>query len=114
MATWNSRIFSERGRSGRYNPQFGARGVTYTEVTLGSIEPAYYYTAGTDAPVLELPIQCTAATLASLRDDAVNARSATLSYSGPSVTALLVEVKDAVEIKSGEDLYQATLVFVGL
>ncbi len=109
MASFGAISFGE-GQGGRTYPVWG-RAAEYSLTHIPGGSTTILQTSGRQADTLNLPIQCTAAQLASLYSavDTV----ATLTYSYGSRSAYLAEVSNVEEQLAGKDLYFATLKLVG-
>lgn len=107
MGTFSGITFSERGTAnGAMLPVHGAE-VSTNVITIpgGSV---IYLQVGQPKPVsFSLPVRVTAAQLASLRGK-VNT-SATLVYTGGSITATLEEVSEPQKVKPAVDYLMVTL-----
>lgn len=110
MATFDGVTFSERGQGGRLAPLHGAA-VSYVvhRVPYGG----YHVQVMSRAPEqrFEMPAQMGSAVLSSLKGKAAPPVFDSLVYSGGTVDATLLEVRDVVEVSPDYDVYQATLVF---
>jgi hypothetical protein len=109
VASFGAISFGE-GQGGRSFPVWGrAAEHSVTHIPGGNI--SILQTSGKQADTLSLPIQCTAAQLASLYSavDTV----ATLIYSYGSRSAYLSEVSNVEEQQAGQDMYFATLKLIG-
>ncbi len=110
MATFNSQTFSERGQSGTFIPQHGAKALVNTRVSISGTNTIDR--GGTTLPPFSMPIKCGSAVYVALRGAAGGNHS--LVYSGGTVDAVLVSVHDGVKVKDSQDVYFATLDFIAL
>ena len=109
MATFDGAGFSEKGAGGgTFFSIHGAR-VNYTIHKIPGGSKSFLQLGATPPVDFDMPAQCTASQLSALRGK-INV-SGTLAYSWGSFTAVLAEVADVKEVKSGQDYFQMTLRF---
>lgn len=110
MATFQGETFNERGQNGILTPIHGAGAdIGVRPAAIPFLNPRF--DLGGAVPVLfSMPIACGTAVLDNLRSWVGTNDS--LVYSGGTVSAALVELKDAVLVKDSQDLTFATLDFL--
>lgn len=109
MASFGSIQFGE-GQGGRTYPVWG-RAAEYSVTHIPGGNTSIIQTSGKMADRLQLPIQCTAAELASLYSAVDTVQ--TLTYGYGSRSAYMAEISNVEEQLAGKDLYYATLTVIG-
>jgi phage-related protein len=109
VATFDGTSFEEKGSGGGVSFPIHPKKINFSVLNVPGGNKVFLQLGSVPPTDFSLPIQCTAAQLASLRSS-VNTQ-ATLAYSWGSVTAVLESIDDPREVKQPVNTYQATLRF---